>query len=147
MTGDEGKYLESIALLERSRAALELARARLGYGEWLRAAGRRGDAREQLRAAHADFTRFGAAAFAERARRELLATGETVVAAPADGGRPVLTPQEAEVARLARAGHTNPEIGAQLYISPRTVEYHLHKVYRKLDVSTRHELRDALPCA
>jgi DNA-binding CsgD family transcriptional regulator len=148
VSGEEGTYLESIALLERSRAALELARAHLVYGEWLRAAGRRGDARDALRRAHADFTRFGAVAFAERARRELLATGEVVAVVPAGGGdaRPVLTPQEAQVARLARAGHTNPEIGAQLYISPRTVEYHLHKVYRKLDVSTRHELRDALPC-
>jgi DNA-binding CsgD family transcriptional regulator len=150
VTGEEGKYLESIALLERSRAALELARARLGYGEWLRAAGpgRRAEAREQLRAAHADFTRFGAAAFADRARRELLATGASVAAtaAAADDARPVLTAQEAQVARLARAGHTNPEIGSQLYISPRTVEYHLHKVYRKLDVASRGELRDALPC-
>jgi DNA-binding CsgD family transcriptional regulator len=85
----------------------------------------------------------GAGAFAERARRELLATGETVRRITADT-RDALTPQEVQVARLVREGHTNPEIGAQLFISPRTVEYHLHKVFRKLDVSGRKELRAAL---
>jgi DNA-binding CsgD family transcriptional regulator len=140
---DEATYREAVERLAASRAALELARSRLLYGEWLRRANRRTDAREQLRAAHEDFERFGAAAFAERARRELLATGETVRRVTADA-RDALTPQEVQVARLARDGHTNPEIGAQLFISPRTVEYHLHKVYRKLDVSTRRQLRDAL---
>jgi DNA-binding CsgD family transcriptional regulator len=140
---DEPSHREAIERLARSRAALELARARLLYGEWLRRQNRRTDAREQLRAAHADFIRFGAQAFAERTRRELLATGETVRQIT-DDGREILTPQEVQVARLARDGHTNPEIGAQLFISPRTVEYHLHKVFRKLDVSTRRQLRDVL---
>jgi DNA-binding CsgD family transcriptional regulator len=141
---DESCYLQSIERLGRSRAAVELARSRLLYGEWLRRENRRVDARELLRAAHESFSRMGAAAFAERARRELLATGETVHRVTADT-RDALTPQELQVTRLARDGHTNPEIGAQLFISPRTVEYHLRKVFRKLDVSTRRELRDALP--
>jgi DNA-binding CsgD family transcriptional regulator len=98
------------------------------------------DAREQLRAAHEMLSRMGAQAFAERARRELLATGETV-RRPTSQTRDVLTPQEAQVARLAAAGQTNPEIGARLFISPRTVEYHLRKVYTKLGVSSRKELR------
>jgi DNA-binding CsgD family transcriptional regulator len=140
---DEPAYRESIERLERSRAAVELARSRLVYGEWLRREHRRAEARELLRAAHSDFSRFGAEAFAERARRELLATGETAPRITAET-RDVLTPQEIQVARLARDGRTNPEIGAQLFISSRTVEYHLRKVFRKLDVSTRRELRDAL---
>ena len=140
MSDDEALYRESIERLERSRAAVDLARSRLLYGEWLRREHRRTDAREQLRGAHADLTRFGAEAFAERARRELQATGETTRRLTAET-RDVLTAQEVQVARLARDGHTNPEIGAQLFISPRTVEYHLHKVFRKLDVSTRKELR------
>ena len=140
---ERAAYRESIERLGRSRAAFELARSRLVYGEWLRRDNRRTDARELLRSAHADFSRFGAEAFAERARRELLATGETARRITADT-RDALTPQEDQVARLARDGHTNPEIGAQLFISPRTVEYHLHKVFRKLDVSSRRELRVAL---
>ena len=143
VTGDESLYHESIDRLARSRAVFELARSRLLYGEWLRRENRRTDARESLRAAHESFDQMGAAAFAERARRELLATGETVRRVAADT-RDALTPQEAQVARLARDGHTNPEIGAQLFISPRTVEYHLHKVFRKLDVSNRKALRAAL---
>jgi DNA-binding CsgD family transcriptional regulator len=145
LLGDgESCYQESIERLGRSRAAVELARSRLLYGEWLRRENRRVDARELLRAAHESFSRMGAAAFAERARRELLATGETVHRVTADT-RDALTPQELQVARLAREGRTNPEIGAQLFISPRTVEYHLRKVFRKLDVNTRKELRAALP--
>ena len=141
---DEAAYRESVERLARTRAAVELERSRLLYGEWLRRENRRTDARELLRAAHESFSRMGAAAFAERARRELLATGETVHRVTADT-RDALTPQELQVARLAREGHTNPEIGAQLFISPRTVEYHLRKVFRKLDVTTRKDLRDALP--
>jgi DNA-binding CsgD family transcriptional regulator len=136
-------YCEAIERLERSRIRIELARARLLYGEWLRRQNRRMDARAQLRAVHETFSRIGAKAFAERARRELSATGETVPKRTAER-RDVLTPQEAQVARMARDGHSNPEIGAQLFISPRTVEYHLRKVFRKLDVSTRRELRDVL---
>ena len=140
---DDSLYRESIERLARSRAVLELARSRLLYGEWLRRENRRTDAREVLRAAHDSFSQMGAPAFAERARRELLATGETARRLTPDT-RDALTPQEIQVARLARDGHTNPEIGAQLFISPRTVEYHLRKVFRKLDVSTRKELRAVL---
>ena len=140
---DEPLYIESIERLARSRAAVELARSRLLYGEWLRRENRRMDAREQLRAAHEMFRRMGAEAFAERARRELLATGETVRKRTVET-LDELTAQEAQVARLARDGHTNVEIGAQLFISPRTVEYHLRKVFRKLDVTTRKELRGTL---
>jgi len=140
---DESLYRDSIERLECSRGAIELARSQLVYGEWLRREHRRTDAREVLRAAHESFSQMGAEAFAERAGRELLATGETVRRITADT-RDTLTHQEVQVARLARDGHTNPEIGAQLFISPRTVEYHLHKVFRKLDVSSRKELRAAL---
>jgi DNA-binding NarL/FixJ family response regulator len=113
------------------------------YGEWLRRENRRADARTQLRAAHDSFSRFEAEAFAERARRELLATGETARARTVDT-RDTLTPQEAQIARLASDGHTNPEIAAQLFISPRTVEYHLRKVFPKLNITSRKELRHAL---
>jgi DNA-binding CsgD family transcriptional regulator len=146
LNDDETLYRESIERLARSRAALELARSRLVYGEWLRRENRRTDAREILRVAHESFSDMGAAAFAERARRELVATGETTRRITAET-RDALTPQEAQVARLAGDGHTNPEIGAQLFLSPRTVEYHLHKIFRKLDVSSRRELRGALPPA
>jgi DNA-binding CsgD family transcriptional regulator len=143
VTADEPLYRESIERLARSRAALELARSRLVYGEWLRRENRRTDARELLRAAYESFSHMGAVAFAERSRRELLTTGETVRRITPDT-RDALTPQEIQVARLAREGHTNPEIGAQLFLSPRTVEYHLHKVFRKLDVGNRKELHAAL---
>ena len=136
-------YREAIERLERTRIRVELARARLLYGEWLRREGRRVDARDQLRTAHEMFSRFGAEAFAERARRELLATGETA-RRRTEETREVLTPQEAQIARLAADGQTNPEIGTQLFISPRTVEYHLRKVFPKLDISSRKELRNAL---
>jgi DNA-binding CsgD family transcriptional regulator len=136
-------HREAIERLKRTRIRVELARARLLYGEWLRQENRRDDAREQLRTAHAMLSQIGAEAFAERARRELLATGETV-RRPASETRDPLTPQEAHIARLAAEGETNPEIGARLFISPRTVEYHLRKVFGKLNVSSRRELAEAL---
>jgi DNA-binding CsgD family transcriptional regulator len=136
-------YREAIHRLGRSRIAVHLARAHLVYGEWLRREQRRVDAREHLRAAHDMFGRFGAEAFAERARRELQATGEMVRKRTVDT-RDVLTTQEAQVAGLAADGKTNPEIGAQLFISPRTAEYHLHKVFSKLNISSRRQLRGRL---
>ena len=139
----EPLYQEAIERLGRTRGAVHLARAQLRYGEWLRRENRRVDARDQLRAAHEAFSGMGAQAFAERARGELLATGETLRRRAAET-RDELTAQEAQVARLAGDGHTNAEIGAQLFLSPRTVEYHLHKVFVKLDVSSRKELRTAL---
>jgi len=140
---DEAAYQEAIQRLARTRGAIHLARGRLLYGEWLRREHRHAEAREPLRTAHEAFARIGAEAFAERARRALKAAGETV-RRPDVSAHDALTPQEAQIARLARDGHTNPEIGAQLFISPRTVEYHLHKVFRKLNLSARSELRDAL---
>ena len=139
----EALFREAIARLERSRMVVHLARAHLVFGEWLRRENRRLDAREQLRVAHEMLSRIGAEAFAERARRELKATGETVLRRTAET-RDVLTAQEAQVARLAAEGHTNPEIGSQLFISPKTVEYHLHKVFAKLDIRSRRELGGAL---
>jgi DNA-binding CsgD family transcriptional regulator len=146
LSDDESLYQKSVERLARSRAAVELARSRLLYGEWLRRENRRIDAREQLRAAHEMFSRMGAAAFAERTRRELSATGETVRKRTVETVDQ-LTTQEAQVARLAAQGRTNPEIAALLFISPRTVEYHLHKVFPKLGISSRRELRKALPDA
>jgi DNA-binding CsgD family transcriptional regulator len=139
----EALYQEAVARLAGGRVALHLARAHLVYGEWLRRENRRLDARRQLGAAHDLFDGFGAGAFAERARRELLATGETARRRTPDT-LSLLTPQEAEIARLAGDGLTNPEIAAQLFISPRTVEYHLRKVFPKLNISSRKELRNAL---
>jgi DNA-binding CsgD family transcriptional regulator len=129
-------YREAIERLERTRIRVDVARAHLLYGEWLRRENRRVDAREQLHAAHELFSRMGAEAFAERARRELLAAGETVRRRTTET-REHLTPQEAQIARLAAERHTNPEIAAQLFISPRTVEYHLRKVFLKLDISSQ----------
>ncbi|HYY74069.1 MAG TPA: LuxR C-terminal-related transcriptional regulator, partial [Solirubrobacterales bacterium] len=137
-------YREAIERLDRTRIRVDLARARLLYGEWLRRENRRTDAREQLRAAHDAFSRIGAEGFAKRARRELLATGETV-RKRTDRTRVQLTAQEAQIARLASEGHTNPEIGAELFLSPRTVEWHLRKVFAKLAISSRRELRRVLP--
>ena len=142
--GAEAFYREAIARLGRGHVALHLARAQLVYGEWLRRENRRVDARQQLSAAHELFDRFGAEGFAERARRELSVTGKTARRRTA-ATLSLLTPQEALIARLAHDGLTNPEIGARLFISPRTVEYHLHKVFPKLDIVSRKELRHALP--
>ncbi|MEU3792487.1 LuxR C-terminal-related transcriptional regulator [Streptomyces fructofermentans] len=139
-------YREAVERLGRSRIAVQLARTHLLYGEWLRRENRRVEAREHLRTAHGMLQGFGAAAFAERARRELLATGETLRPLPVDAGgvREALTAQEEQVARLAVDGMTNSEIGAALFISPRTVEWHLSKVFTKLDVKSRNKLRAAL---
>jgi DNA-binding CsgD family transcriptional regulator len=142
--GADALHREAIERLARSRGVTHLARARLHYGEWLRREHRRVDAREQLRAAHEMFNAMGAEAFAERARGELLATGETVRKRTVET-RDELTAQEAQIARLARNGRTNPEIGAQLFISPRTVEWHLRHVFTKLGIRSRRELLDALP--
>jgi DNA-binding CsgD family transcriptional regulator len=133
-------YREAIERLQRSRVVVYLSRAHLLYGEWLRRENRRVDARAQLNDAYEAFRRMGADAFAERALRELLATGATV-RKPAAEPRDALTAQEAHIARLAREGHTNTEIGAQLFISPRTVEWHLRHVFAKLGITSRKELR------
>jgi DNA-binding CsgD family transcriptional regulator len=135
----ETLYLESIERLARTRVRVELARTHLVYGEWLRRELRRADARVQLRAAHEMFTEMGVEAFAKRARRELQATGETA-RRRIEGTRSVLTPQEAQIAQLALEGLSNPEIGARLFISPRTAQYHLHKVFAKLDITSRNQL-------
>ena len=139
-------YREAIDRLGRTRLRPELARAHLLYGEWLRREGRRVEAREQLRIAHDMFAAIGMEAFAERARRELLGTGEKVRKRTAET-RDELTPQEEQIARLARDGLSNPEIGARLFLSPRTVEWHLHKVFAKLGISSRKGLHEALPSA
>jgi len=140
----EALYRESIERLGRTRVRVELARARLLYGEWLRREGRRVDARDELRVAREMLLSMGADGFAERARHELLATGEKV-RKRRDDARDELTPQEMHIAQLARDGRTNPEIGAELFLSPRTVEWHLKKVFGKLGINSRRALRDALP--
>ncbi|HEV2260079.1 MAG TPA: LuxR C-terminal-related transcriptional regulator, partial [Streptosporangiaceae bacterium] len=139
----EALYREAIERLERDRIVIHLARAHLLYGEWLRRVNRRHDGREHLRVAYQTFSDIGAEAFAERARGELLATGETVRKRTVES-RDVLTAQESQVVRLAAERHTNQEIARQLFLSSRTVEYHLHKVFAKLGVSSRRELPVAL---
>ena len=139
-------YREAIERLGRTRLRPELARTHLLYGEWLRRANRRVDARLQLRTAYDQLTSIGMEAFAERARRELVATGEKVRKRTVEA-RDELTAQEEQIARLARDGLTNPEIGARLFLSPRTVEWHLRKVFAKLGIHSRRELADALPGA
>jgi DNA-binding CsgD family transcriptional regulator len=140
----EALYQEAIERLLPTPLRLDLARARLLYGEWLRRQSRRVDARNELRTAYEMFTDFGMSAFAERARIELQATGEHV-RKPSVDMLGQLTPQEEQVARLAAEGHTNREIATQLFISPSTVEYHLHKVFRKLRVTSRAQLARRMP--
>ena len=144
--GEEAEplYLEAIERLGRTRLRPELARAHLLYGEGLRRENRRTEARSQLRTAHGMFDAMGMAAFAERARAELAATGEKVRRRTVET-RDELTPQERQIALLARDGLSNPEIGTRLFLSPRTVEWHLRKVFAKVGVSSRRELAAALP--
>jgi DNA-binding CsgD family transcriptional regulator/tetratricopeptide (TPR) repeat protein len=144
-SGDaEPLYLEAIERLGRCRGAVPLARAHLVFGEWLRRENRRADARVQLRMAHQMLAAMGAEAFAERARRELVATGETVRKRTVET-HVELTAQERQIARRARDGYTNAQIGAELFLSARTVEWHLRKVFAKLGISSRRELHEALP--
>jgi DNA-binding CsgD family transcriptional regulator len=144
--GDDAEllYREAIERLQRTRVRVELARAHLLYGEWLRHERRGPDAREQLRIAREMFLQMGADAFAGRAEQELVAIGDRVRERAVET-QGELTAQEAHIARLARDGLSNPEIGARLFVSPRTVEYHLHKVFRKLGITSRNELDRALP--
>jgi DNA-binding CsgD family transcriptional regulator len=144
-TAERG-YREAINRLGRTRLRPDLARAHLLYGEWLRRQHRRVDAREQLRLAHAMLSDIGMEAFAERARVELLATGQKVRKRGVET-RDQLTAQERQIARLARGGRSNTEIAAQLFVSPRTVEWHLRNVFIKLGIRSRYELAGALPAS
>jgi DNA-binding CsgD family transcriptional regulator len=139
----EDSYRDAIDHLQKTRIRVMLARTRLVYGEWLRRQNRRVDARAELREAHGMFEQMGYEPYAERTRHELLATGETA-RRRTDDTRGDLTPQEAQIARLAAEGSTNPEIGAQLFLSARTVEWHLRKVFAKLGISSRRQLRTVL---
>jgi DNA-binding CsgD family transcriptional regulator len=140
----EGLYREAVERLRRTKLRADLARSHLLYGEWLRREHRRVDARAQLRVAHDHFTSMGMDAFAERARTELFATGGNARKRTVET-RDELTTQERHIAQLARDGLSNPEIGARLFLSPRTVEWHLRKVFSKLEIHSRHELANALP--
>jgi DNA-binding CsgD family transcriptional regulator/tetratricopeptide (TPR) repeat protein len=133
-------YREATARLRRTRVTMHLARAQLVHGEWLRRENRRQEAREALHQAYGVFSRVGADGFAGRARRELMATGETVRKRTVDNSSD-LTAQEVQVAELAKEGLTNPEIAAQLFISPKTVEWHLSNVFGKLGITSRKDLR------
>jgi DNA-binding CsgD family transcriptional regulator len=138
----EDRYREAIASFDEGGLGVLQTRSRLLFGEWLRRQNRRTQARAELRAAYETATTRDMEAFAERARRELFATGETVRKRTVDA--PVLTPQETQISRLVIAGHSNAEIGAQLFLSPRTVEWHLRKIFVKLGISSRRELDGAL---
>jgi ATP/maltotriose-dependent transcriptional regulator MalT len=140
----EPLYRDAIDRLGRTQFRVDHARARLLYGEWLRREGRRLDSREQLHAAHDAFVTTGMEAFAERARRELIATGEIVRTRSVDT-YDQLTPQEEQIARLAMHGLSNPQIGRKLFISGRTVEWHLRNVFTKLGITSRTQLHVALP--
>lgn len=141
-SGADRLFRESIALLEETTLRVDLARGHLLYGEWLRREGRRVDARAHLHTAHEQLAGMGLTAFADRARRELLATGETARKRTAEPAGE-LTAQEFQIARLAAEGYSNPEIGTRLFLSPRTVEWHLRKIFTKLGISSRRQLRDA----
>jgi DNA-binding CsgD family transcriptional regulator len=140
--GDEADslYREAIDRLGRTRIRGELARAHLHYGEWLRRKNRRVDARDQLRTAHQMFTTMGMDAFLDQAARELAATGETVRKRSV-GTANELTAQEEQIVRLVRAGLSNSEVAARLFISPRTVEWHLGRIFAKLQITSRRQLR------
>jgi len=140
----EASYREAIKQLGRAGVRTELARVHLVFGEWLRREGRLGEARQRLRAAEEMFAEIGMSGFAERAQGELVATGAKLRKRPveAPGG---LTPQEEQIAQLARDGLTNAQIGAQLFLSARTVEWHMHKVFGKLGIDSRNGLHAALP--
>jgi DNA-binding CsgD family transcriptional regulator len=140
----ESLYCEAIEHLTRTAASVELARAHLLYGEWLNHEGRGADARDQLHSAYAMFAATGVEAFAARAARELASSGEAV-GKHAVQRHDDLTPQEAQIARLASEGLSNAEIGARMFISSRTVQYHLRKVFTKLGISSRTQLERALP--
>jgi DNA-binding CsgD family transcriptional regulator len=139
----EARYREAVERLSVTETATQGHRARLLFGEWLRRVNRRAEARVELRAAYEAFAATGAEVFAERAGRELAATGETV-RRRTGGVRQELTPQEAAIAQLAVSGRTNPEIGAALFLSPRTVEWHLRNVFTKLGIASRRGLAVAL---
>jgi DNA-binding CsgD family transcriptional regulator len=141
----EELYREAVTRLGRTRLRVDLARARLLYGEWLRRERRRGDAREQLRPAYELFQAMGLAGFAERAGRELRSTGETARRRAPAGRQQELTAQEALIAGLARDGLSNPEIGTRLFISAHTVQYHLRKIFAKLGIASRSQLSGVLP--
>jgi DNA-binding CsgD family transcriptional regulator len=143
--GAEAAFVEAVEHLSRTRLRPDLARTHLVYGEWLRRQVRRSDARTQLRTAHDMFVSTGMEAFAERARRELRAAGETVRKRSESAASDELTAQERQIALMVRDGMTNPEIGARLFLSPRTIEWHLRRVFTKLSISSRRQLRDVLP--